>query len=134
MFSSLNILSEEHRGIFCNLDIQGAELLALKGFGQELEKVEAIYCEVNIKELYENCSQIDELDEFLFAQGLVRVDQEMTRHGWGDALYIRSSALPGFLGIRRSLRQLYGNYEFFIHLVQRALIKVRAKILCMVRE
>ena len=128
-FSSLNVLSEDHQRVFCNLDIQGAELLALRGFGRELNKVDYVYCEVNTRELYENCSQINELDEFLLDQGLVRVDLKMTRHGWGDALYVRSSVLPRFLRVRRSLRQLYGNYEIFVHLVQRLLTKVRGKIL-----
>jgi len=50
---------------FINLDIQGAELLALKGATAILPFIKAIYTEVNEKELYENCGLIDELDAFL---------------------------------------------------------------------
>lgn len=74
---------------FINLDIQGAELLALKGATAILPFIKAIYTEVNEKELYENCGLIDELDAFLRNYRFVRILTSMTKHGWGDALYIK---------------------------------------------
>jgi len=74
---------------FVNLDIQGAELHALKGFGDFLNKIEYIYTEINIKPLYKECVLIDELDNFLNSKGFSRVETCWTTHGWGDALYIR---------------------------------------------
>jgi FkbM family methyltransferase len=76
---------------FWNLDIQGAELLALKGAEESLKFATALYLEVNEKELYENCALIGELDKFLLERGFSRANTIMTRHGWGDALYVRSS-------------------------------------------
>jgi len=76
---------------FWNLDIQGAELLALKGASESLKFATALYLEVNEKELYENCALIGDLDTFLLPYGFSRANTIMTRHGWGDALYIRSS-------------------------------------------
>jgi FkbM family methyltransferase len=75
---------------FLNLDIQGAELLALKGMTESLNKIDYIYSEVNEKELYENCALIQEVDEFLLKYNFHRVETKMTPHGWGDALYIKN--------------------------------------------
>jgi FkbM family methyltransferase len=76
---------------FVNLDIQGAEIKALKGFGDLLDKVDYIYTEVNTKYLYTNCALLDEMDDFLRLKGFERVVIKMTRHGWGDAFYVRKS-------------------------------------------
>jgi FkbM family methyltransferase len=74
---------------FVNLDIQGAELLALKGAGSYLDDVKYIYSEVNKRELYKGCVLLGELDEWLGERGFVRKEIEMTPHGWGDAFYVR---------------------------------------------
>lgn len=74
---------------FLNIDIQGAELLALKGSTNILPFVDYIYTEVNVKELYENCALLHEIDEFLVDFGFQRVKTELTQHGWGDAFYSR---------------------------------------------
>ena len=74
---------------FWNFDIQGAELMALKGSAQSIKHARAIYLEVNEKELYKNCGLIGEIDTYLSQYNFKRVSTNMTRHGWGDALYIR---------------------------------------------
>ncbi len=76
---------------FWNVDIQGAELMALKGGQKSMAHVRAIYLEVNEKELYVGCALINEIDEFLNEHGFKRVLTEMTQHGWGDALYVRQT-------------------------------------------
>ena len=76
---------------FWNIDIQGAELLALKGGEAALKGVNAIYLEVNEKPLYKDCPLIGELDKHLLQRGFKRVETAMTQHGWGDALYLRTS-------------------------------------------
>jgi FkbM family methyltransferase len=72
---------------FVNLDIQGAELLALKGMGDLLDSVDFIYCEVNKNSLYDGCALIDEIDNYLI--DFERVITEWTPFGWGDAFYVR---------------------------------------------
>jgi hypothetical protein len=74
---------------FWNFDIQGAELMALKGGTSGIQFVDAIYLEVNQTELYSGCGLIGEIDDFLRVYGFERVLTEMTKHGWGDALYLR---------------------------------------------
>lgn len=77
---------------FWNFDIQGAELMALKGAGELLDSAEALYLEVNEKELYKGCALLTEMDAFLEERGFRRVDMVMLHHGWGDALYVREKA------------------------------------------
>lgn len=72
---------------FLNLDIQGAELLALKGFGKLLDNIKYIYTEVNRDEIYKNCAQISEIDEYLINYS--RVETLWTHANWGDAFYVR---------------------------------------------
>jgi len=85
---------------FLNLDIQGAELKALKGMEEYLLNVDYIYTEVNSEYVYENCAIVDEIDRYLMAFGLIRAvtawyseDGGRTSHGWGDAFYIRTGKL-----------------------------------------
>lgn len=78
---------------FMNLDIQGAELMALQGASDILPHIDYIYSEVNETELYENCALLPQMDAFLEAHGFVRVQITMTSHGWGDALYVRKTIL-----------------------------------------
>lgn len=71
------------------MDIQGAELYALKGATETLKHIDAIIAEVNFDELYENCVLMPELDKFLQAHGFVRVDTISVAYYTGDALYIK---------------------------------------------
>lgn len=74
---------------FWNLDIQGAELSALKSAGDAINHSDAIYAEVNIQEVYKGCALLPELDAFLESKGFKRELISMTDAGWGDALYVR---------------------------------------------
>lgn len=76
---------------FLNLDIQGAELKALKGMEEYLHKVDYIYTEVNSDYVYKECALISELDEYLLKFGLRRVETKWCGdYKWGDAFYIRN--------------------------------------------
>ena len=74
---------------FLNLDIQGAELKALKGMEEYLNNVDYIYTEVNSDYVYKGCALIGELDDYLLHFGLHRVETKWTDCKWGDAFYIR---------------------------------------------
>jgi FkbM family methyltransferase len=74
---------------FWNFDIQGAELMALKGSIKSIQHAKALYLEVNQKELYKKCGLISEIDAFLAEYQFKRVLTHMTHHGWGDALYVK---------------------------------------------
>ena len=79
---------------FWNIDIQGADLMALKGGIQSIKYAKAIYIEVNEKELYKNCCSINEIDSFLSKYNFKRVLTNMTKHGCGDALFILDNPKP----------------------------------------
>ncbi|MDE0863621.1 MAG: FkbM family methyltransferase [Rubripirellula sp.] len=74
-----------------NMDIQGAELMALHGATRTLGDVKCIMTEVNRAELYEGCGMIGDLDQFLNPFGFRRVVSDFKYHkSWGDAFYVRS--------------------------------------------
>lgn len=74
---------------FINVDIQGSELLAMKGFGDYLQSVKYIYTEVNTNYLYKNCCLMNEIDDFLSGFNFQRKETMITKYEWGDALYIK---------------------------------------------
>jgi len=74
---------------FLNLDIQGAELIALKGMGETIKGFKYIYTEVNIGEVYKGCAKINEIDDYIGQYGFERVETKITPSEWGDAFYIK---------------------------------------------
>lgn len=79
---------------FLNLDIQGAELMALRGMGTLVDQFKWIYTEVNKNEVYRGCATIDSVDLFMTAHRFKRVELYnnggfFDRLGWSDALYIK---------------------------------------------
>jgi FkbM family methyltransferase len=74
---------------FLNIDLQGAELKALKGMDTLLHHFKYAYIEVNEKELYKGCPLVGEIDMYLAGFGFVGKEVKMTGAGWGDKLYIR---------------------------------------------
>lgn len=76
---------------FLNMDIQGGELLALKGMNRILKDVRWVYTEVNTEELYKGCVLLPELTRHLEERGFKLVERRMwsETHGWGDAFYVR---------------------------------------------
>jgi len=73
---------------FLNIDIQGAELKALKGMKENLKYIDYLYLEVNEEKIYEDCCLIGELDEYL--TDFKRMETKMTKYGWGDSFYKRT--------------------------------------------
>lgn len=79
-----------HEFNFINLDLQCAELLALKGLGDYLRYFRYAYMEVNKEELYENCPHVNEIDLFMNGFGFKRVETHWAGNtGWGDAFYLK---------------------------------------------
>jgi len=75
---------------FLNIDIQGVELLALQGLSNHLNSIESIYIEINDSEVYKNCSQTNDIDEFLNKFNFERKEKCLySNHPWGDAFYIK---------------------------------------------
>lgn len=75
---------------FLNIDLQGAELKALKGLGGLIKGFKWAYLEVNRKELYKGCALVDDIDYYLGAYGFERVETFWTGFEWGDALFVKN--------------------------------------------
>jgi FkbM family methyltransferase len=72
---------------FLNVDLQGAELLAMQGMGDLIHLCRWVYVEVNEKELYRGCPLVSEIDGFLAGYGFKSREVKMTGNGWGDKFY-----------------------------------------------
>jgi FkbM family methyltransferase len=71
------------------MDVQGAELLALVGFGDHLGRFNGVYLEVNLEHLYQGCALLSDIDAFLGRRGFVRRETLITDKNYGHALYLR---------------------------------------------
>jgi FkbM family methyltransferase len=76
---------------FINIDVQGYEMEVFKGGLNTLENIDYIISEVNRDEVYQNCTQIEELDIFLSKLNFVRVETSWDGVTWGDALYVKNN-------------------------------------------
>lgn len=75
---------------FLNMDLQGAELFALKGMGDELHKIKYAYLEVNWKELYKGCALLHEVKEYMASFGFEFMEAvEAGRTSWGDGFWMK---------------------------------------------
>jgi FkbM family methyltransferase len=99
---------------FVNFDVQGAELHAMKGLGDLINKVQYIYTEVSFVKLYKDSELLPDLDAFLKNSGFRRVAlKRVTGKGWGEAFYVRTSNLNS----KEKLRLWIGTVFFkFINL------------------
>lgn len=78
-----------HKYDFLNIDLQGAELTALKSMSYRIEEFHWAYIEVNKKQLYEGCPLVGDIDSYMARYGFIGVEDKYTSHGWGDRLYER---------------------------------------------
>jgi FkbM family methyltransferase len=93
-FLKENDLKEEMFNVLV-LDIQGAELLALKGSGNLLNHIECIYTEINTKEVYKKCAKMNELDNFLSDFNIERAERMFfSSCPYGNAFYVKKTHDP----------------------------------------
>jgi FkbM family methyltransferase len=75
---------------FLAMDIQGAEMKALRGMTDIITKFKFIVLEVSIFELYKSQGLFNDIMDFLRSYGFSLIDMEMHAEGWGDALFTSS--------------------------------------------
>lgn len=80
---------------FVNLDVQGAELKVLKGFGDLLSKpwIKAIYTELNFEQVYKGCALAHEIENYLSKFGFVKTIVRGECVQWADGLFLRLNHL-----------------------------------------
>ena len=112
------IISPEDKIDFINLDIQGAELQALLGLGKLIDTVTEIYTEVNKGEVYKECAQVWEIDDYLNSIGFKRIATRWAKGAdWGDALYSRNFSYAKFLKflVSEKIRNLSITVRYLLH-------------------
>jgi FkbM family methyltransferase len=84
------IIDDDSELDFLNIDLQGAELKALRGMGDLLHQFKWAYLEVNKAELYKGCALVEDIDMYMLGFGFKRVETMWCGNtNWGDALYIK---------------------------------------------
>jgi len=69
------------------MDLQGAELLALKGLGDYLKGVKYIHTEISHREMYTNQVLFNELNDFMVSNDFI-IKNNLTMWGWQeDVIY-----------------------------------------------
>ncbi len=79
------------------IDVQGAELLVLRGAERALETIDAVFCEVADISLYEGSCTWPEIDAFLSEKGFRLKHLQINAHNWGDALFVKEAAYASAL-------------------------------------
>ena len=74
---------------FLVMDIQGAELLALKGAKKILSHVKVIITELMWKSAYEMQPTANEIESFLMTQGFKKIRTLRVNSSWGDAMFVK---------------------------------------------
>jgi FkbM family methyltransferase len=73
------------------MDLQGAELLALKGLGNYLQNVKYIHTEVSHKEMYTGQVMFDELNNYILSNDFI-IKNNLKLQGWQeDVIYIKKN-------------------------------------------
>jgi FkbM family methyltransferase len=74
-----------------NMDLQGAELMALKSLGNRLDEFKWLYLEVNTAHVYVGCPLVGEIDDYVRQFGFRRVEMKaIGNFSWADAFYVKS--------------------------------------------
>lgn len=102
---------KENFANYLHLDIQGAELEALKGAGDLLNNFDYIYTETNLLHMYKDCGLLWDLDDYLKKYNFIRLDtdfnpgdrktisgewpgiRDFVIDSWGDVLYVNKRLL-----------------------------------------
>lgn len=100
---------------FLNIDVQGVELNVIKSMGDLITHMDYIYVEVNDAEVYEGCSQIQDIDAYLSVRGYTRILTKMTKAHWGDALYIKNTICLNYSFMRMIKKSYAYNAADFIN-------------------
>jgi hypothetical protein len=70
------------------MDVQGSELLVLKGLGTHIKDVKYIYTEVTYKEMYSGQVMYKELNDFIISNNFENVTN-ISLQGWQEDVIYR---------------------------------------------
>lgn len=97
------------------LDLQGAELEALKGLTENFHRVDAIFTEVSNYRMYKHQPLFGDVHKYLLSLGFCLVAHDM--HGvtfMGDALYVRQKHALDYNLVSVPLPKKTFNFKFLL--------------------
>ena len=86
---------------FLNIDVQGAELIVLKGIAHHIENFDYVILEVNLRKIYKESVLLHQLDCYMLKRSFVRISSSITGIQ-GEALYAKTK-YPFLLGYRNMI-------------------------------
>lgn len=78
---------------FIHMDVQGAELMVLRGAGVSVQAIKAIWLEVELVELYKDQPLKNDIEQFMEKNGFICVKSEVNDVA-GDQLYVNTRYFP----------------------------------------
>lgn len=93
------------------MDIQGAELMALKSMGEHIAKVKSIQTEVEFFEIYQGQAMFSELHAYMEASGFIFVKFTYQSGYFGDAVYFNKRYMSGGQIAKYKLKNLLRNFK-----------------------
>lgn len=75
---------------FLNVDLQGADLLAIKSMGAHIKNFKYAYIEINKTEVYKGCALANDVYDYMAIFGFKLVEEKMIDNQWGDSFLIKS--------------------------------------------
>lgn len=85
------------------VDIQGAELEALKGLGEKITNVKIMHIEVNFFEIYMNQPLFNEIKKYLNKKGFLLLGFNAINDYFGDAIFINKKILKNKFKILKTV-------------------------------
>ena len=82
------------------IDVQGAELLVLRGAERTLGGIDAVYCEIADIALYEGSCTWPEIEAFLRERGFRLKNLAINIHNWGNALFVKETSYISVLRLQ----------------------------------
>ena len=83
------IVDDKSKYNFLNMDVEGAELMVLRGAGEVLKHMDCIMLETQDKIRFEGSCTRQELVEFLDGHGFELKEYHDTGKEWGDCLFLK---------------------------------------------
>ena len=98
------------------MDIQGAELMALRGLGERLHEIGMVHTEVEFFEIYQGQPLFPEVKQFLNRQGFKLYAFTRFHAHDGDAIFVNTRKVGAGMKLRLSISNaLAYSYHKFVH-------------------
>ena len=96
------------------VDTQGYELNVLEGCEDLLRNFKYLIIEINLKELYEGCPTVKNLDDYLTKYNFIRIKTSIhSKKFFGDALYVQSMKFNALQNYFYSLKASFFISNFY---------------------